>query len=662
MRQSDSVRRSSERARSTGSKFTIRRLEALHKALQRTGTWHAPALYATMAAVALRRSRARSVASVDGARKAASPPFIAPCDPVLRQRPPAGRGWLYEIKADGYRVQLHLQDGGVKVYSRTGVDWTAQFASIAAAAKRLAARSAVIDGEAVVYGNTGLPDFQALRRELGPHASKRVRCHAFDLLYLDGFDLRAVSYIERKRLLQDLLAHAPEPFVFVEHLDAPGDRVFDHACKMGLEGVVAKRANAPYRSGRQDSWIKLKCTKSETYPIVAFVEKLGAKLRKIASLYVGRRDGGQLLYAGKVRTGYTEAVAREVRERLDPLIVKTSPLSVPVKKPKATWVKPLVDAEVEYSAITDDGLLRAAVFKGLRDDLALPAIKAPSIRPSKRPHARKPHIGVPRQNILQLLPDAIVPTKAQLAAYWRRVWKRALPHLGRRPLKLVRHVHGTTFYHKGPLPDDIPNAVHRLHIEKREGGEGVRLWVDSLEGFLGLVQIGAVELHPWNATVDDIERADRIVIDLDPGEDVPWQAVADAALAMRELMKAEGLATWSKLTGGKGIHVMAPLADRLPHDETHRFARGLVTALARRDPRLFVLSAQAKRRGRIFLDSLRNGRGTTAIGAYSPRARAGFPIAAPVSWSRIEAGIRPDAFTMDDPFRGRRESGGQGGE
>ncbi len=307
-------------------------------------------------------------------------------------------------------------------------------------------------------------------------------------------------------------------------------------------------------------------------------------------------------------------------------------------------MRPLVDAEVEYSAITDDGLLRAAVFKGLREDLALPPMKAPSIRPPARPH-----VGVPRENILQLLPDAVVPSKEQLAEYWQRIAKQALPYLGHRPLKLVRHVHGTTFYHKGPLPKDIPKAVHRLRIEKREGGEGTRLWVDSLDGLLGLVQIGAVELHPWNATVDDIERADRIVIDLDPGEDVAWDAGVEAALGMRDLMKAEGLATWPKLTGGKGIHVMCPLVERIPHDQAHKFARHLVTTFAKRHAERYVLSAQAMRRGRIFLDYLRNGRGTTAIGTYSPRAREGFPIAAPVSWLRIESGIRSDVFTMSNP-------------
>ncbi|MCK1680338.1 DNA ligase D [Bradyrhizobium sp. 147] len=603
-----------------------------------------------MCAVALRQYRSE-VSRVPRARKAAIPGYIEPCDPTLRENPPPGTDWVYEIKADGYRAQLHLRDEDVKIYSRTGLDWTEQFSSTAASAHRLKANSAIIDGEAVVYGSSGLPDFQQLRRELGPKRSERVRYHAFDLLYLDGYDLRDVAYEDRKRLLQHLLKGAPETFIYVEALEADGKVVFEKGCKLGLEGLIAKRLGQPYRSGRQESWIKLKCKKSDTFPIIAFVEKLGARPRKVASLYVGRRENGKLVYAGKVRSGYTETAARELRERLDPLIRRTSPLDIPIKKPKATWVEPTVDVEVEYGALTDDGLLREAVFKGLRDDLALQKVKAPRLVPSS---AGRPRLAVPKENILQLLPDAVAPSKDELSDYWGRVWKKALPHLGRRPLKLVRHVHGTTFYHKGPLPKDIPPAVHQLRIRKREGGEGTRLWVDSLEGFLGLVEIGAVELHPWNSLVEDFEHADRIVIDLDPGEGVGWDAVVETALDLRSLMADEGFDTWPKLTGGKGIHLMAPLDQPVLHDKAHRIAQQLVSALAAHNPDRYLLSAQAKRRGRIFLDYLRNGRGTTAIGTYSPRAREGFPIAAPVTWKRIENGIAPDAFTIENPFRVKR--------
>jgi bifunctional non-homologous end joining protein LigD len=586
------------------------------------------------------------------------PGYIGPCDPVLRKVPPSGDDWLYEIKWDGYRAQLHIGSGKIIVYSRKGFDWTDRFAAIALAAKDLRVREAVIDGEAVVLGSKGIADFQALRRELGKEDSERLTYYAFDLLWLNGKDLRSLPLVERKERLRKLIDGKSPRLVYVEGLSGNGQEIYKEGCRLGLEGIVAKRRGAPYRSGEQESWIKAKCTRTDTFPIVAFVEKLGAKPRRIASLYLGRWEGDRLFYAGKARSGYTEAVARDVREALDPFVTGKSPLSVPVKKPKATWLKPVMLAEIAYGGVTDDGLLREAVFKGLREDLMTQDVKAPSLTPRRTPPARKhqgeePHIGVPRANILQLLPDAVVPSKEELAAYWRKVARRALPHLGRRPLKLVRHTHDTTFYHKGKLPP-VPECVHQLKIEKREGGEGTRLWVDDLDGLIGLVQIGAVELHPWNATVDDIEHADRLVFDLDPGAGIAWTYVIDAALQLRDLLKQEGLESWPKTTGGKGIHLMVPLEPKMTHDKAHRYARGIAQRLAAIDPDRYIVSASmAKRPGRLFIDYLRNGRGTTAVGAYSPRARPGFPIAAPVTWKDVENGIRPDAFRISSPFRKR---------
>jgi bifunctional non-homologous end joining protein LigD len=502
-----------------------------------------------------------------------------------------------------------------------------------------------------VIGSKGIADYQALRRELGKRAGSRVAYHAFDLIYLDGYDLRDVVFVERKRLLHKLLEDAPASVSFVDYIeDAAGEKVFSHACALGVEGIVCKRKDSKYRSGRVESWLKRKCTKSDDFPIVAFVEKLGARPRRIASLYLGRYEGDRLVYAGKAQSGYTLTMAQEIREALDPLIVRKTPLSVPLKKPKATWVRPLMRAEVHYNGSTDDGLLREAVFKGLREDLAPSPIKKPSLGHAWKRQGRG---GVPKENILQLLPDAVTPSRAALAEYWTQVWKKALPYLAHRPLKLVRHDRGATFYHKGPLPL-VPDNVHQLRVKKREGGEGTRLWIDSLEGLLGLVSIGAVELHPWNATVDDIECADAMVIDLDPGEEVEWTCVVKAALAMRTILKKEGLNCWPKLTGGKGIHVVAPLKQRITHDRAHGWARRLASELAGQDP-LYILTAQENRHGRVFIDYLRNGRGTTAVGTYSPRVHKGFPVAAPVSWKRIESGIRPDAFTMRSPFRAINE-------
>jgi bifunctional non-homologous end joining protein LigD len=608
-----------------------------------------------MRALSRHERRPRTRRAGPGRRQAAFPGFITPCDPTLREQAPEGADWLHEIKIDGYRAQLQIRAGRIRVYSRNGYDWTAQFHQIARAAKALAAHDLIIDGEATVLGNTGLPDFQRLRRELAKKHSDRLVYHAFDLLYLDGKDLRRAALIERKAALRDLLPPEMPTIAYAEFFDGQdGETVYRHACKLGLEGIVSKRRDSPYRSGRQESWIKLKCTKSDNFPIVAFVEKLGARPRRIASLYLGRREGDRLVYAGKARTGYTHEVAREVRERLDPLIAKRSPLSEPVKKPKATWVEPVVEAEIEYGGITDDGLLREAVFKGLRDDLA-PAPRRADAAASERAREERRRDsgsrgGVPRENILQLLAHAVAPSKEELAAYWRKVAKRALPLLGRRPLKLVRHTRGTIFYHKGPLPP-LPEGVHQLRIEKREGGEGVRVWVDSLAGLLGLVEMGVVEVHPWAATVDDIEHADMLVFDLDPGAGVGWGFVVETALHMRKLLADEGLETWPKITGGKGLHVMAPLARKLTHDAAHVYARRLAQRLAATDRERYVTSAAlAQRPGHLFIDYLRNGRGTTAVGAYSPRTREGFPIAAPVSWRQVERGMRPDALTMEHPF------------
>jgi bifunctional non-homologous end joining protein LigD len=611
-----------------------------------------------MSRAAARRSETVAVARVQGAKSAPFPDFIDPCLATLRHAAPTGAEWLHEIKLDGYRTQAHIHSGRAAIYTRRGYDWTDRFSSITEALRALPAKEAILDGEVVVLDDRGASDFHRLQEDLAKRRSDRLTYFAFDLLYLDGFDLRSTPLVHRKQLLAELLHGLSSTRVRLsEHIEADGLAVFERACSMRLEGIVSKQRDSPYRSGRQELWLKSKCTKSDSYPIVAFVEKLGAKPRRIASLYIGRREGDRLLYAGKVRTGYTDEVARHVREYLDPYIRKSSPLSVAVKKPKATWVEPIAEAEVAFSGITADGLLREAVFKGLREDLApprtSPASAARKLR--RRPGSRG---GVPKENILQLLPDAVVPTKEELAAYWSRVAERALPHLARRPLKLVRHTRGTTFYHMGRLPP-IPAAVRQLKIRKRGGGEGTRLWVDDLDGLLGLVEIGVIELHPWNATVDDIEHADRLIFDLDPGTGVTWDFVIRSAFALRQILRKEGHPCWPKLTGGKGLHIVVPLdyGKKLSHDEAHAYSMQLAERLANTNPERYTTSAaMADRRGRLFIDFLRNGRGTTAVGPYSPRARARIPIAAPTTWPKVKGGIRSDAFTIFAPLNTSRGS------
>jgi bifunctional non-homologous end joining protein LigD len=602
---------------------------------------------------AKRNALTRRLAELPGARKAQTPGFITPCSPVNATHVPNRGSWIFEIKYDGYRVQAHLDDSNPILFTRRGYDWTERFSAVAQSLKKLAVRNAVIDGEIVVPSDRGTADFQLLQADLGGGRSDRLVYFVFDLLFLDGFDLREVALHERKRLLGELIEGMDGRIRMSTHIEADGAELFQQACAMRLEGVVCKERGSAYRSGEQETWVKLKCVRSDNFPIVAFVEKLGAKPRRIASLYLGRRDGDQLLYAGKAQTGFKQEMLYDLRERLDPYIRKTSPLSVPIKKPKATWVEPVLEAEVEYSSLTSDKLLRAPVYKGVRDDLARVDTPPPSLK------TRRPAQGngrVSKDNILQPLPTAVVPTREQLATYWHKVAPKALHHLAHRPLKLVRHVGSTTFYHKGRLPP-IPASVRQLKVRKREGGEGTRLWIEDVEGLLGLVDIGVVEIHPWNSTIENLECPDVLVFDLDPGSGVEWDFVVKTALALRDALKAQSLSSWPKLTGGKGIHVMAPISGML-HDEAHRYSRALVEAVARSDPKRYTTSAiLSERPGRLFLDYLRNGRGTTAVGSWSPRARHGFPIAVPTTWPQIASGILPDAFTMAKPFRASRPPG-----
>jgi bifunctional non-homologous end joining protein LigD len=299
------------------------------------------------------------------APRAKPPPlhtYIPPLDPTSVDRPPTGDDWLHEVKWDGYRAQAHIGNGRTTIFSRGGLDWTDRFVAIRELLEQLPVKSVILDGEVAYIGKGGKPDFQALRGELGKKSS-RLRYCVFDLLALDGADFRDLPLLERKRRLHALLQKAPERLVYVQHMKGDSRRIVEHACQLGLEGIVSKQVQSPYRSGRRETWLKSKCELTDNFPVIAFVDKLGARPWRIASLYVGRREGDKLLYAGKVQTGYTHAVAEEMREALDPYIRNSLPLSVPVDKPKATWLEPEVDAEVAYSSTTAAGLLRHAVSR-----------------------------------------------------------------------------------------------------------------------------------------------------------------------------------------------------------------------------------------------------------------------------------------------------------
>jgi bifunctional non-homologous end joining protein LigD len=496
---------------------------------------------------------------------------------------------------------------------------------------------------------------------------------AFDLLFLDGEDLRRQPLTERKRRLAGLMERAPRgAIVYSEHAEGYGAFIMRQAEALGLEGVLSKRADRAYVSGETRDWLKVKRVRRQEFVVAGY---LTAKERPqaISSLVLGWHEGGRLVYKGRVGVGFDTRTARELWSKLQPLRRRTPAFAAGIPAGgarEASWVEPRLVAEVAYGHWTPGGLLRHAVFKGLREDKAADEVMRPvfveeALSPSP-PKSGVPDLrnlrgsraspksggeskGVPRENILQLLPEAVVPPRDALLAYWKKVGDRALGHLGNRPLKLVFHRRGMTYFHKGPLPP-VPPSVHQLRIAKREGGEGVRLWIDSVGGFFGLVEMGVVEIHPWGATIDDIEHPDLLVFDLDPGDDVPWSFVTETALRLHELLEDEGLASWVKTTGGKGLHVMVPVERARTADQGRVWAHSIVQRLAASDPGRYTLRADPReRQGRIFLDYLRNGRGTTAVGAWSPRARPGFPIARPVTWREVEKGVRPDAFTIGRP-------------
>jgi bifunctional non-homologous end joining protein LigD len=878
------------------------------------------------------------------------PRFVEPCLPTAVEKAPSAADWVHEIKYDGYRVQVRIENGRARLLTRQGLDWTERFGSIGKAVLELPVKTALIDAEIVVQTEAGVASFTALVDALKNGTGSLV-LYVFDLLYLDGFDIREAPLKERKAALVKVLeTHGESTSIrFSEHIEGEGETIFRHAGRLGLEGIISKRQSSPYRSGRQNSWVKVKAATLGPFVIAGFVTSTVDK-RAVGALVLGEYVDGKLTPSGHCGSGFSAADASSLWKTLDPLRTKSAPMQDETAVAKgAKWVEPRLVAEIEYRSRTGSNLIRHATFRELLESVDPKTVKRKPIASAKavapeEPQARLtnpgrllwpdqgitkqgladfyaeisdwilPHIagrplslvrcpgGVQEQcffqkhkwaglgdgvrlvpipgeaepmlavedlagllelvqasvleihpwgakaehpelpdrvildldpgedvpwqqvvngaldartrladlglqsfvkttggkglhvvfplnpkagwdaiksfaqsiaeqmaadqprlytanmakrerggriyvdylrngmgatavaaystraragaavstplawdelgpavranhftvenlpkrlsfldkdpweglaslrqelpaqktvhrvpaarkkettkrappassdNIQQLLPDAVAPSKEELIAYWKKVAPDALAYLARRPLRLVRHVGGKIFYHQGSFPA-VPETVHQLSIEKRTGGEGVRLWVDDLEGLLGLVALDAVELHPWGSTVDDLERPDSLVFCLEPSHGIAWPLIVEAALRMRELLKEEGLDSWPKLSG-TGVHVMAPIEPDLDWDEAHAYSKGIAERLAATAPDRYGASAQlAKREGRLFVNSLSNSRGLTAVGTFSPLALRGLPVAAPVTWRDVERGIRPDVFTIHKPPR-----------
>jgi bifunctional non-homologous end joining protein LigD len=583
---------------------------------------------------------------IKGAKPGFLPAFVEPQLASPTAAPPAGAGWVHEVKFDGYRLMARIDRGRVKLFTRKGLDWTDKFTSLKKALEGLPAVTAMLDGEVVVESESGAPSFTDLQAELSAGRSDRFRYYLFDLIHLDGTDLTGAPLLERKAALARLLEGQNGILTLSEHFEGRGATVFEHACRLGLEGIVSKLKTGGYRSGRAKAWLKTKCAESYELAIIGYVPSTTQR-RAIGSLVVAAATpDGNLRYAGRVGSGYSSALAEDLWRRLEPLRIATPPLDQPPPadvRRNVRWVRPALVAEVEFRGWTADGIVRHSVFKGLRPEKDT----ADMVRPKPAPRAKKaPDLPVALTHPDRVFWPAAGVTKQGLAEFYAEIWPWIGPYVANRPLALVRCPGGvdeTCFFQKHAWAGI---SEHVTRSRDPEDGEEV-LAIDSVEGLLSLVQSSVLEIHVWGATLDDIERPDGITFDLDPAPDVEWPDVVSAATEVRDRLKRLGLESFVKTTGGKGLHVYAPLRPHADWAAVKDFAHKLARAMAADSPARYLATASKDaRRGRIFVDYLRNGRGATAISAYSTRARAEATIATPLGWDELGPEMRSGRFTV----------------
>ncbi|MBF9151511.1 DNA ligase D [Novosphingobium jiangmenense] len=564
---------------------------------------------------------------------------------------PEGRQWLHEIKFDGYRALVAAKGNEVRVFTRSGLDWSEKFEPLIRHFAALDLPACMIDGEITASDDKGNPDFSRLQAVLKRGHGEQgegdaLSFHAFDLLELDGEDLKSLPNVERKQRLAGLLADAQPPIHVADHIIGGGEKLLAAMCSAGQEGIIAKRADAAYLPKRTQNWLKVKCILRQEFVIVGMT-KSSTRRRPFASLLLAQREGDELVYKGKVGTGFDEDLLEDLAARFAPLKRKERALEVPRTEARgATWLEPELVAEIAFAEFTGEGRVRHASFVGLREDK-----EASDVTPEKPVHLEPPEEVVPISNRTRVIFPESGQTKGNLADYYTALAPAMLPFLANRPVSLVRCPQGRAkhcFFQKHDS-GSFGDHVHHVPIREKDGNAEDYLYVADAAGILTCVQMGTIEFHGWCAKADDVEAPDRMVIDLDPDEGLDFADVKRAAKDIRSRLSDLGLVSFAMLSGGKGVHIVLPL--RRDHSwEAHAsFAERFAKALGMADPEHYVANmSKAKRKGRIFIDWLRNQRGSTAVMPYSARARANAPVAAPIDWDELDDFENAHPFTIGD--------------
>lgn len=592
-------------------------------------------------------------ASVPGAVKAALPEKLSPQLATLATGVPLAGTWLYEIKFDGYRILARIEKGKARLITRGGHDWSAKMPRLVKELEQLGLQSAWLDGEIVVLGPNGAPDFNALQKSFDHHTSSAAIVYfLFDVPFFEGYDLRDVELVHRRQVLRALLEEKGTEHVrFSADFEADPASILASACKMNLEGVIGKRTDAPYASRRTETWLKLKCKQRQEFVVCGYTDRSDGS-RQIGSLLLGVYGaGGELLSVGSVGTGWSSEEAGELKRRLAKLEVPKTPFDAGVAKPgrwskrvagSERWVQPKLVAEVDFAEWTPDGQIRHASYIALRTDKPANAITRETAKTSDaaaplRSAGKAAVGGIKVTHAERVIDPSTGLTKLELVRYYESVADWILPHLKGRPCSLVRGPNGVTgqlFFQKHGEKIGIP-GITELPASLWPGHDSL-LEVGSAQALAGAAQMNVIELHTWNSTVKNINAPDRMVFDLDPGEGTGWTHVQEAAVLVRALLNQLGLEAWLKTSGGKGLHVVVPLTPRLDYETVKDFSEAVVQHLAKTIPSRFVAkSGPANRVGKLFVDYLRNGFGATTASAFSARARPGLGVSMPVSWDDL---------------------------